>query len=63
MGLMSGFNAEVETYYNALHQDEYNIQEQMKDPIAFLSTMKKQSDPDTMYYHHCCYMGFLTSFV
>ena len=51
MGLMSGFPAKIEEHYGALHQDEYSIQEQMSDPIAFLSTMKKQSDPDTMYYH------------
>ena len=54
MGLLQGFNAESyqdEVYYDALHQDEYFIQDQMADPIAFLSTMKKKSDPDTMYYH------------
>ena len=51
MGLMQGFNAEIERYYDALHEDEYAIQEDMKDPIAFLASMKKQSDPDTMYYH------------
>ena len=38
---------ELEEYYDALHQDDYEIQDEMKDPIAFLAN----SDRDTMYYH------------
>jgi hypothetical protein len=35
------------TYYDALHQDDYALQDAMLDPIAF----KASSDPDTMHYH------------
>jgi hypothetical protein len=35
------------TYYDALHEDDYSIQDAMMDPIAF----KASSDPDTMHYH------------
>ena len=38
---------ELEEYYDALHKDDYEIQDDMKDPIAFLA----KSDRDTMYYH------------
>ena len=34
-------------YYDVLHEDDYIMQDQMCDPIAF----KASSDPDTMYYH------------
>jgi hypothetical protein len=36
-----------ETYYNAMHEDEYRIQDEMTDPIAFLA----KTDEDTMYFH------------
>ncbi len=36
-----------EEYYYSLHQDDYAIQDQMLNPIAF----KASGDPDTMYYH------------
>jgi hypothetical protein len=35
------------TYYDALHEDDFQLQDQMLDPIAFKAT----SDPDTMHYH------------
>ena len=58
-GQIRGFTAAVnneviidEAYYDALHQDEYNIQNEMDDSIAFLvSTQHHQGDKDTMYYH------------
>ena len=34
-------------YYNALHEDDYKLQDHMRDPITFKAT----SDPDMMYYH------------
>ena len=51
MGLMQGFAATPEhdeQYYDALHQDDYNIQDSMSDPIAF---MGKKGHSDTLYYH------------
>ena len=39
--------AEPESYYEALHEDDYVLQEKMMDPIAF----KANGDPDNMYYH------------
>jgi hypothetical protein len=36
------------SYYEALHEDDYKLQDDMSDPIAFLS---HHSDPDTMYFH------------
>ena len=38
---------EDERYYEVLHQEDYQLQQDMIDPIAF----KASSDPDTMYYH------------
>jgi adenylosuccinate synthase len=35
-----------EAYYDALHKDDYRIQGEMKDPVAFMSA----TDEDTMYY-------------
>ena len=52
MGLMQGFEAttdDIETYYDALHEDDYSIQEDMADPIAFMAN--KKGDPDSLYYH------------
>ena len=37
----------TEKYYLAYHEDDYRIQDAMKDPISFKAT----SDPDTMYWH------------
>ena len=52
MGLMEGFPASAtdddEAYYDALHEDDYTIQDQMCDPIAF---MGNKADKDTLYYH------------
>jgi hypothetical protein len=36
------------SYYEVLHEDDYKLQDEMTDPIAFLS---HHSDPDTMYFH------------
>jgi hypothetical protein len=36
-----------EVYYDALHEDEYRIQNDMTDPISFLG----KTDEDTMYFH------------
>ena len=52
MGLMEGFEStttNAETYYDALHEDDYSIQEEMADPIAFMAN--KKGDPDSLYYH------------
>jgi hypothetical protein len=38
---------DTEEYYQALLEDDYKMQDHMRDPIAF----KASSDPDTMYYH------------
>ena len=38
---------DVDDYYHALHEDDFELQDKMRDPIAF----KANSDPDTMYYH------------
>jgi hypothetical protein len=35
-----------EAYYDVLHEDDYRIQDDMKDPVAFMSS----TDEDTMYY-------------
>jgi hypothetical protein len=35
-----------ETYYDAIHEDEYFIQDDMRDPLVFMSA----TDEDTMYY-------------
>eukprot|EP00957_Ditylum_brightwellii_P131213 10007622-Ditylum_brightwellii.AAC.1 len=34
-------------YYDAMHEDDYRIQDLMQDPIAF----EASTDPDTLYYH------------
>ena len=34
-------------YYEAMHEDDCKLQDQMNDPIAFLTTTNK----DTLYYH------------
>jgi hypothetical protein len=36
------------SYYEVLHEDDYKLQDDMNDPIAFLS---RTSDPDMMYFH------------
>jgi hypothetical protein len=36
-----------ERYYDAMHEDEYRIQDEMTDPIAFLA----KANEDTMYCH------------
>jgi hypothetical protein len=36
------------SYYEVLHEDDYKLQDEMSDPIAFLA---RTSDPDTMYFH------------
>jgi hypothetical protein len=35
-----------EAYYDALHEDDYRIQDDMKDPVAFMSS----TDEDTMCF-------------
>jgi hypothetical protein len=37
-----------ERYYDAMHEDEYRIQDDMTDHIAFLA----KADEDTMLYFH-----------
>jgi hypothetical protein len=34
-----------EAYYDILHEDDYRIQDDMRDPVAFMSS----TDEDTMY--------------
>eukprot|EP00957_Ditylum_brightwellii_P032239 2443087-Ditylum_brightwellii.AAC.1 len=34
-------------YFDAMHEDDYCIQDLMQDPIAFKAT----SDPGTLYFH------------
>ena len=34
-------------YYDVLHEEDFALQDQMNDPLAF----KASSDPDTLYYH------------
>jgi hypothetical protein len=36
-----------ESYYDALHEDDYRIQDDMRDPVSFVSA----TDEDTMHYH------------
>ena len=36
-------------YFLALHQDDYKLQEEMNDPIVFMS--KHNKEKDIMYYH------------
>jgi hypothetical protein len=36
-----------ERYYDAMHEDEYTIQDEMTDPIAFL----EKADEDMVYFH------------
>jgi len=35
------------TYYEALNEEDFKLQDDMKDPIRF----KASADPDTMYHH------------
>ena len=35
------------SYYDALHQDDFKIQDELQDPIYF----QAQLDKDTLYYH------------
>eukprot|EP00957_Ditylum_brightwellii_P035479 2689704-Ditylum_brightwellii.AAC.1 len=34
-------------YFDAMHEDDYHVQDLMQDPIVFKAT----SDPDTLYFH------------
>jgi hypothetical protein len=36
-----------ESYYDALHEDDYRIQDDVRDPVVFMSA----TDKDTIYYH------------
>jgi len=40
----SGYTA---TYYEALHEEDFKLQDDMADPIGF----RANTDPDTIYYH------------
>ena len=40
-------NEEHEEYYKVMHEDDYKLQDQMLDPIAF----KLTGNPDDLYYH------------
>jgi hypothetical protein len=44
------------SYYKVLHEDDYKLQDDMSDPIAFLS---HHSDPDTMYFHEAVVIELL----
>ena len=44
---VSEFNDSYDAYYDAMHQEDYKIQDKMKDPISFAAS----SDPDTLYWH------------
>ena len=51
MNLNQAFSAvqgekEEQQYYEAMHQDDYKIQDGMQDPLAYLDS----SDTDTMYF-------------
>ena len=37
---------EEQQYYEAMHQYDYKIQDDMQDPLAYLAS----SDPDIMYF-------------
>lgn len=37
-------------YYDALHEDDYELQDKMEDPISFLSELDDKNH-DTLYYH------------
>lgn len=37
-------------HYDALHEDDYKLQDEMMDPFAFLSQMDDEAK-DTLYYH------------
>jgi hypothetical protein len=43
---LSGAEDVDESYYDVLHEDDYCIQDDMKDPVAFMSS----TDEDTIYY-------------
>ena len=38
---------EEQQYYEAIHQYNYKIQDDMQEPLAYLAS----SDPDTMYFY------------
>ena len=41
------YSAQYDEYYDVLHEDDYQLQDDMEDPIAFLAS----SSADTMYFH------------
>ena len=41
------FNAEHQAYYESMHEDDYKLQNELEDPIAFLDSTAK----DILYYH------------
>jgi hypothetical protein len=48
-----------ESYYDALHEDDYRIQDDMRDPVAFMSA----TDDDAMYYHQAMKAPYKKNFV
>ena len=40
-------NTSYSAYYDVLHEEDFTLQDEMSDPIAF----KASSDPDTMFFH------------
>jgi hypothetical protein len=40
-------NVAFQAYYKAMHQEEYLLQDQMQNPIAFMAS----TNQDTMYFH------------
>ena len=43
----TAFNAEHQIYYESMRQDDYKLQIELEDPIAFLASTTK----DILYYH------------
>ena len=41
------FNTEYQAYYESMHEDDYNLQNELEDPIAFLVSTAN----DILYYH------------
>jgi hypothetical protein len=48
-----------ERYYDAMHEDEYRIQDEMTDPVSFLA----KTDEDAMYFHQAMKVMYPDEFV
>jgi hypothetical protein len=47
------------SYYDAMHEDDYGIQDDMRDTVAFMAS----TDEDTMYYHQAMRAPYKKNFV